>query len=130
MNTKRFLILTAIALFSTASLAPHSWAGPAARHRVEGAVIGIGAVILGQALLNHHRYQRPEAHTVVIQRYHPRRHPRPAGYWTTHKEWVPPKYEKVWNPGHYNRRGHWVPGHWTRIKTESGYWRTERVWVP
>ncbi len=130
MNTKRYLIIVAIALFSIVSIAPHSWAGSAAHHRIEGAVIGIGAVILGKALLDHHRYHQPEVEAVAVYRHRPRRHHRPAGYWDTRKEWVPPIYEKVWNPGHYNRRSHWVPGHWTRIKTERGYWNTERVWVP
>ena len=129
MNIKRFFIIIGIVMFTVVTFAPQSWAGSASRHRIEGAVIGIGAVILGAALLDQHRSYHHEAEVVSVRKHHPRPH-RPAGYWETHREWVPAKYEKVWNPGHYNRRGHWVRGHWTQIQIESGYWHTERVWVP
>ncbi len=130
MNTRRILLIMAIAIFGIVSIAPHSWAGSASHHRLEGAVIGIGAVLLGKAILDHHRYHSPAGEPVAVQRPYPRRYHRPAGYWETHKQWIPPKYEKVWNPGHHNHSGHWIPGHWTRIQTEAGYWHYERVWVP
>jgi hypothetical protein len=25
-------------------------------------------------------------------------------------------HKKIWNPGHYNRRGYWVPGKWMVIE--------------
>ena len=58
-----------------------------------------------------------------------RSHRRP-GHWEVRKLWVPPAYEKVWNPGHYNRKGHWKPSRWIRVEVSSGYWKKERVWVP
>lgn len=51
------------------------------------------------------------------------------GYWETRKVWVPPVYERVWNPGHYNSRHKWVPGQWISIEKEPGRWVTEKVWV-
>jgi hypothetical protein len=32
--------------------------------------------------------------------------------------WVPPVYNKVWNPAHYNRKGRWVPGRRIEIERE------------
>lgn len=52
-----------------------------------------------------------------------------CGRWEVRKVWVPPSYERVWNPGHYNRRNEWVPGAWIRVQKCGGYWTTERVWV-
>jgi hypothetical protein len=44
--------------------------------------------------------------------------------------WVPAEYKKVWNPGHYNRRGKWRPGRWINIEVEPGHWSERRVWRP
>jgi hypothetical protein len=54
---------------------------------------------------------------------------RHRGHWEVRKVWVPPSTEKVWNPGHYNRRGHWVRGQWIEIERRRGYWKKEKVWV-
>jgi len=29
-------------------------------------------------------------------------------------------YKRVWNPGHYNRMGHWMPGRWVNMKIHPG----------
>lgn len=38
------------------------------------------------------------------------------GYWWRGNRWMPYFYERVWNPGHYNRYGRWIPGHWVMIE--------------
>lgn len=126
MNTKRFFTLFLIAIISIAFTASASWAGSAQKHRLEGAVIGIGALILTKAIIDHQRDVYAAQTQPTVYEYHH----RPAGYWDTQKEWVPARYEKIWNPGHYNRRGHWVSGHWVQKEIEPGYWTQRRVWVP
>ena len=126
MNTKRFLTLCFVAIITIAMTAPASWAGSAQRHRLEGAVIGIGALLLTKAIIDHSRDAYAAPARPAAQPYYP----QPAGYWDTQREWVPPTYKKVWNPGHYNVKGRWVPGRWIQIEVESGYWAERKVWVP
>ena len=126
------IILLAVAL-SVCLFAPSAWAGNVQRNRWEGVAIGVGAAILGHALFNNYFYNRP-APEVVSRHPHPRGHKpyhrrKGRGYWEIRKKWVPPTYERVWNPGHYNPKGYWIEGHWMEIEKEPGYWVEERVWV-
>ena len=83
------------------------------------------------------RHGRRHSSSVTVHGYAPprhhgrydRSHHRP-GHWEVRKVWVPPAYEKVWNPGHYNKRGHWKPSRWVRVEISPGYWKKERIWVP
>ncbi len=111
---------------------------PVINNHREGVAIGVGAAILGGALFHHAQhpprnhsrpvyYQTyPQQQQVYVAPYCP---PKPSGHWEWQKIWVPTVCEKTWNPGHYNRRNHWVPGHWIRINKQSGYWRKEKIWV-
>lgn len=130
MNRKRIFTIIFIGIISIAVAVPASWAGSRARHRLEGAVIGIGALMLTQAIIDHHHHDAAVATTVTHGYGHHRPHHKPAGYWDIQKEWVPATYKKVWNPGHYNRRGNWVPGRWIRIEVKPGHWTRKRVWRP
>ena len=124
MNTKRIMTLLLIPFISIAFSVSAAWAGSAQRHRVEGAVIGIGALLLTQAIINHHDAYAVDSTSNLRKHHHHR-----AGHWDTQKKWVPAQYKKVWNPGHYDRRGRWVRGHWTQLLIKPGYWVEEKVWV-
>ncbi|GEM_PF-237537 len=140
MKTKRLLLVCVVGIFAISAAAPSAWAGSAQRYRWEGVAIGVGAAIVGSALLAQYASPRYERTTVYENVYYtpPRRHHRHHwrrwhhrrhGYWESRRVWVPPVYERTWNPGHYNHRRCWVPGHWIRILKSEGYFTHERVWV-
>ena len=133
MKTKKILTVLFVSIFAIFVLASSSWAGSPQSHRWEGVAIGIGAAILGKALFDAHygsRAMAPAPQPAVIEHHYYQAPPEPAGHWETRKEWVPPEYKKVWNPGHYNHHGHWVKGHWIQVEAESGYWVEKEIWVP
>lgn len=134
MKSKTILTMTLLAVFTIVAAIPSSsWAGSPQSHRWEGVAIGVGAAIIGSAILKnmHQNYSAAdrEPQPAEVHHYH-HRPPRPTGYWDVQKEWVPPVYEKVWNPGHYDRHGRWINGRWIRIESQPGYWTEQRVWVP
>jgi hypothetical protein len=132
MQTKKsltFLIVGPIAFFLMSSSAV---ADSKQRHRWEGVAIGLGAAILGHTIyLAHQNAPQPQAIAVAPPHHRHRPHLRKHrhGHWEWRKTWVPPSFEKVWNPGHYNRKGRWVPGRWVELKTSEGHWHRERIWV-
>jgi hypothetical protein len=133
MKNKKLIAAALIMLFAFTVSVPSAWAGSPQKYRWEGVAIGVGAAILGKVLLDHHQSYRPEARPAprptVVQHHYYRPAP-PAGHWETRREWMPPAYENLWNPGHYDRRGHWIEGHWMRLQTQPGYWAEKKVWVP
>jgi hypothetical protein len=133
MNAKKILMGLTVVFTATVLISAPAVAGSKQRHRWEGVAIGVGAAILGHAIYQAHKDPSPPrvvyADPEPTPRYH---HPRPQhrrGHWEWRKTWVPSTYEKTWNPGHYNRKGHWVRGRWIEVKTSEGYWSKERVWV-
>ncbi|MEJ2155175.1 MAG: hypothetical protein P8X96_07550 [Desulfobacteraceae bacterium] len=130
MSGKRIISIILFVIVAIAFAAPASMAGTPAQHRLEGVAIGIGALILTKAIIDHHRHEIA-AVTPAAQRYDRHPHRRgPSGCWKIHKEWVPATYERVWNPGHYNRGGRWIPGRWIEVEAEPAHWSKRRVWVP
>jgi len=134
MEKKSLFILVLIAVFTFVFLTPQAQAGPEERYRWEGIAIGVGAAIIGSAILHNH-YQSHHEKSVVyhkparVERHSiPKYRPR-SGHWEMQKEWVPPTYKRVWNPGHYNRHGGWIPGQWMKILDQPGYWTKTKVWV-
>lgn len=123
MKIKKTITIGLIALLTLFTFTSVSWAGSAHQHRMEGLAWGIGAAILGKVILDHQRSHQPAVHYQDVP-------DQPAGRWEVRREWVPAKYRKVWNPGHYNHRGLWVRGHWIQVQAEPGYWREKEVWVP
>ena len=132
MRTKMLLISLVIALFGSALVSSSALAGSKQEHRWEGVAIGVGAAILGHAIYHTHKAeQQPQVVYVEPERTcgHNCGPEHRHGHWAWQKIWVPPTYERVWNPGHYNRKGHWVSGHWMEVETGDGHWTQERVWV-
>lgn len=137
MKTKISIAITLVLFlgFSTAS------AGSRGRDIARGVIIGTTAAVIGAAIINemhdnrkssfkHNREYRiihKEKRDCREKKYKKRHHSR--GYWAFKKVWVSPDYEKRWNPGHYNRRGRWVPGKYQRVIVREGYWKKNRVWV-
>lgn len=116
-------------VFSLTVFANPLFAGDKQHYRWEGVAIGLGAAILGSALINssQSRYQ-PERvtvieHTTNYRSYPPRQNRR---YCETRRVWVPPVREKIWNPGHYEY-GRWFSGRYIMIERSPGYWAEERV---
>ncbi len=127
------LTVSLIAAFTCVSLlAVPAWAGSKQQHRWEGLAIGIGAAIVGSALLNSHNNAvgnetaAYEAPMPPPRRYCP---PRPRGHWEIRRVWVPPTFKRVWNPEHYNHIRERVPGGWIKIIDAPGHWTEYRVWV-
>jgi len=134
MEKKNLFIILTTLILCLSLMKPAAWAGNVQRNRWEGVAIGIGAAILGSALINHYRYSVP-AQSAIYQHHPPTPHydnryrQKPSGHWEVRKVWVPPTYKRIWNPGHYKRHGRWVPGQWMNIEKKPGYWTKERVWV-
>ena len=123
-----FVLVSVLTLTLTANIA---LAGGIHHERWKGIAIGIGAAILGSAILNHNNYYPPREYEhcyvptpppVKQRSYH-------KGHWEVRDEWVPPVYKTVWNPAHYNQNGEWVEGTWIKIIDKQGYWTEKRVWV-
>ena len=119
-------------------MAGPAWAGNEQRNRWEGVAIGLGAAILGSAFLNQQNISSqpsgsyyPRSRKNHHRQYDRHRSQAPVarGYWEIRKVWVAPVYEKVWNPGHYNRKGRWMEARWIRVERSAGYWEKQRVWV-
>ena len=134
MKKKNLFIILTTLILCLSFMKPSAWAGNVQRNRWEGVAIGIGAAILGSALINHHRYSVPTQSTVYQRHpstphYGRRYRQKHSGHWEVRKVWVPPTYKRIWNPGHYKRHGRWVPGQWMNIGKKRGYWTKERVWI-
>jgi len=46
---------------------------------------------------------------------------------------IPVQYRRcprVWRPGHYNRFGRWVPGHWRHGRWIAGHHGPRGRWIP
>lgn len=123
-----------VAICLTAFISVPAFAGEKQRHRWEGVAIGVGAAILGHAILSNHDDHRDDAPTqVTVIQKEDRHHRARAAHHEDHrrkarKVWVPPVCERVWNSGHYNRRGDWVTGRWITLETQPGYWAKEGQW--
>jgi len=134
MKKKNLFALLLTTILCISFLIPSVWAGSKQRHRWQGVAIGLGTAILGNAIFKHYHneyysHRKPSPVVAPGYNYHPPKYGRHRGYWEVRKEWIRPTYKKDWNPGRYNRRGKWVPGHWIEIEVRPGCWTETRVWV-
>lgn len=127
-------ITTAVVMFICLTTAP----AQADRKTREGFLLGIGAAVLGtaiyQSLDRSPGYREPQRYhgspafergpQCRDDRWHDK---RAAGHWRIERIWVGPVYDTRWNPGHYNRKGHWVGGRYETFKVRDGYWEERRV---
>ena len=127
MKKKNLFIVVFITILCVTFLTSSAWAGEKHRYRWEGIAIGVGAVMLGHALFNQHRSR--DLYPAPGHIHRPPPHSRFYGHWEVRRAWIPPAYERVWNPGHYNHKGRWVPGRWIEVVKEPGYWSKKREWV-
>ncbi|MBW2636140.1 MAG: hypothetical protein JRC86_01210 [Deltaproteobacteria bacterium] len=128
MKTTKLLILVLATVFLLSFISSPAWAGSRQQHRWEGVAIGIGAAILGSAILNNmntHPYSYPEP----AYSYSPPPPPRYSGHWEMRSVWVSATKKRVWNPAHYGHDGRWLRGKWIKIVDRPGYWTKERVWI-
>ena len=118
------LVVVMFLVFSTVS-----FAGGRDQGRLEGIVIGLGAVTLYNLI--GHGVPSPvipagRAHERDV--YHcPPPAAEPPGHWEIRREWVPEQRERVWIPGH-DEDGYWVEGHY-EVRIHPGYYLERRVWV-
>ena len=123
---KLIILLTAMIFFLTFFTNP-VFAGSKQHYRWEGVAIGLGAAILGSALINSSQSSyEPERVTIVEHKtYYRPDPPRYQRYCEPRRVWVPPVYDRVWNPGHYEY-GRFVSGKYIIIERVPGYWAEER----
>lgn len=132
---KKTMMMTAMAIIGMCVLASAVSAGPKKKCRWEGDDEYVETsrkgtdVRIYASLADDRKGKTCRAPDVERVRRYPKRPHRQRGHWETRKIWIPAEYEKVWNPGHYNRRHKWVKGHWIEIETRPGYWKTETYWV-
>ena len=135
---KKFAITSLALVFLLSVCSAQALAGSKQRHRWEGVAIGVGATLLGAALLNQHAPQGRAWGSATVSNPHrasdrfsrnARYRQHRQGRWETRKVWVEPVIERVWNPAHYNRAGRWVQGRWITVERSPGYWKEERIWV-
>ncbi len=107
MKTRNGLIVTVVAVVSLSLASTSSWAGSKQQHRWEGVAIGIGAVMVGSALINHHAYGYHGGPPIALSfnyrdghRYPARRH---GHYKRHHNHWRPhargPRYSGNYRHG-------------------------------
>ncbi len=103
---KKLLTFATMVAVCLAFSVPQADAGRKQRHRWQGAAIGIGALMLGGAILHdiHRTHHRPRVyydHGYDSRRYESREYyrtpPPPNGHWEEKKTWIPPTYERIWN---------------------------------
>ena len=130
MKKTKLIILILVSVFTITIFTPRAYAGSTQKHRWEGVAIGIGVALLGNALINQYEPHSRPAPSPVYKSPPPRRdYSYRRGHWEFRKEWISPAYKKVWNPGHYDKKGRWVGGHWIEIIDQPGCWEETKVWV-
>ncbi len=137
MRRRDLFITVVVSVLLISLFSQPTFAKSPQRYRWEGAIIGLGAAILGGAILHDNRYSRygqhyprPQHHT-RYDRHRPRHYQRygyrPCEYYDYERFWVPPIYNRLWRPGRYNQYERWLPGRWKKRMIRPGHWEERRV---
>ena len=108
MKKKKVFIIILTTILGLSFVVSSAWAGSKQRHIWEGVAIGIGAAIVGSALINHNRYYShygpPPVYSFNYSYHSP---PPPHRYW--HRR--PPPQHRYWHrrPRHHYRYGYRYP---------------------
>ena len=107
MKKKKIFIIMLTTILCLCFIATSARAGSKQRHRWEGVAIGLGAAIVGSALINHYRCCSdcgpPPAVSIYYSDYG-----RPRGNYNHH--WRPHRHAH-WRSHHLHRYGHWRSHH-------------------
>jgi hypothetical protein len=122
---KKIMVMLIIMVFGLSFAVQSAFGGAKQRYRWQGVAIGVGAAILGNAIVNSCNDRPPCKKVTVCTHPSQNRH----GYWEIRSVWVEPKYKKVWHPGRYNSHRCWIKGRWQMIEKAHGYWQEQEVWV-
>lgn len=134
---KQIAILTASFIIIGLSTS-FAQAGAARRHTIEGFLLGTGVTLLGTAIIHSMHDSGPVVVKTAPRHHHKHRYAKHhkkhhkgyrKGHWKTRKVWVEPVYKTRRNPGHYNKRGRWIPQRRQKVLVAEGYWEKERVRV-
>ena len=117
---KKIFIIAMVSIFSLTVFINPVFAGSKQHYRWEGFAIGVSAAILGSALINSCQPDR-----VTVVKHETYYYPAPPRHCEHRRIWVPPVYDKVWNPGHYENV-RWVSGEYIMIERSPGYWTEDR----
>ena len=113
--TKKLFIAVAMVL-SLGLTSTSVWAGSKQQHRWEGVAIGVGAAIVGSALINHHAYGSHSGPPVTFSFKYRENYRQPA----RHHGYRTPYRGGHHSPGRPYDRGHQYSGH-RQHGDEHGY---------
>ncbi len=88
MKMTKKLIIAVAAILSLGLMSTSAWAGSKQQHRWEGVAIGVGAAIVGSALISHHAYGYHSGPPVTFSFNYRENHRYPSrhrGYATPHR---------------------------------------------
>lgn len=106
MKKKKIFIIIFTTILGLSFVVTSAWAGSKQRHRWEGVAIGIGAAVVGSALINQYRcYSYCGPPPVYYYVYN--RPPPPRRHWYRNP-YYPHRY-RYWRPRHHHRHGYRDP---------------------
>ena len=113
MKMRNGLIITVTAVVILGLSSTPTWAGSKQQHRWEGVAIGVGAAIVGSALINHHAYGYYDGPPVAFS----------FNYREDHRSSA--RHHGNWNRRHGGHPGQWGPiGRGQRYRGHHRNWNT------
>ncbi len=122
MRRRNLFIAVVVSILLISLFSQPVWASSSQRHRWEGVMIGLGAAMLGGAILHHRHHSKPAPGYIYLDPPPPE-----CTYYDYEEFWIPPAYRREWKPGRYDRRGRWKPGRWKERMVRPGHWEERRI---